>query len=77
MAKGPKVYSSSSPDNDDNNLDDLEYENMIKELGKKTTNKIMNLMKEIEDRDETLKEKEDLIRLEREKIVGLEKSPSK
>jgi hypothetical protein len=50
---------------------------MIKELGKKTTNKIMNLMKEIEDRDETLKEKEDLIRLEREKIVGLEKSPSK
>ena len=50
---------------------------MIKELGKKATNKIIKLMIEIEDRDETLEAQEELIRLEREKTVGLVKSLSK
>jgi hypothetical protein len=49
---------------------------MIKELVKKATNKVLKLMIEIEDRDETLKDQE-LIRLKREKTVGLEKSLSK
>jgi Ca2+-binding EF-hand superfamily protein len=79
MAKVAKVDSKPNP-NDDNNDDALDYnecENMIKELGKKATNKIMNLMIEIENRDETLEVQEELIRLEREKTVGLEKSLSK
>jgi hypothetical protein len=37
----------------------------------------MKLMIEIEARDETLEVQEELIRLEREKTVGLEKSLSK
>jgi hypothetical protein len=77
MAKGAKVYPNSSPNNDDDDLDDNECENMIKELGKKATNKIMKLMIEIEDRDETLEAQEELIRLERKKTLGLEKSLSK
>jgi hypothetical protein len=44
---------------------------MIKELSKKATNKIMKLMIEIEDRDETLEVQEELIRLEWEKTVGV------
>jgi speckle-type POZ protein len=50
---------------------------MITELGKKATNKIMKLLIEIKDRDETLEVQEELIRLEREKTIGLEKSLSK
>jgi hypothetical protein len=50
---------------------------MIKEFGKKATNKIIKLMIEIEARDETLEVQEELIRLERAKTVGLEKSLSK
>ncbi|RLN39880.1 uncharacterized protein C2845_PM01G46370 [Panicum miliaceum] len=77
MAKGPKLYSSSFPDNDDDNLDDHECENMIKELGENASNKIVKLMIEIEDMNATLEVKEELFRLEREKTVGLEKSLSK
>jgi hypothetical protein len=78
MAKGAKVDSKPNP-NDDHGDDALDNkcENMIKELGKKATNKIMKLMIEIEDRDETLEVQEELIRLEREKTVGFEKSLSK
>ena len=76
MAKEAKVYSSSSPDSDDG-TDDSELENMIKELGPKATNKIMKLMVEIEGRDEILETQEELLKLEREKTVGLEKSLSK
>jgi hypothetical protein len=76
MEKGVKVYPNSRPNNDDD-LDDVECENTIKALGKKSTNKIMKLMIEIEDRDETLEAQEELIRLEQEKTVGLEKFLSK
>jgi hypothetical protein len=77
MAKGTKVDSKPNPDDDDDALDDHELENKIKELAKKASNKIMKLMIEIEGRDETLEAQEELIRLEREKTVGLEKSLSK
>ncbi|RLM65345.1 uncharacterized protein C2845_PM16G05550 [Panicum miliaceum] len=77
MEKGTKVDSKSNPNDDDDALDDDECENMIKELGKKASNKIMKLMIEIEGRDGTLEAQEELIRLEREKIIGLEKSLSK
>jgi hypothetical protein len=66
MAKEAKVDSKPNPnDGDDDTLDDKECENMINEIGKKATNKIMKLMIEIEDRDETLEVQEELIRLER------------
>jgi uncharacterized membrane protein len=45
---------------------------MITSFGKKETNKIMFLMKEIENRDETLEVQEELFRLEREKTIALE-----
>jgi hypothetical protein len=78
MAKGAKVDSkSNSNDDNDDTLDDNEHENMIKELGKKATSKIMKLMIEIKDKDETPEQQEEFIRLEREKTVGLEKSLSK
>jgi hypothetical protein len=79
IAKGAKVASRPNPnDNDDDDgLDDNECQNMIKELSKKATNKIIKLMIEIEDRDETLEAQDELIRLEQEKTVGLEKSLSK
>jgi speckle-type POZ protein len=77
MAKGAKVDCKPNPNDDDDTLNYNECENMIKELGKKTTNKIIKLMIEIEARDKTLEVQEELIRLEREKTVGLEKSLSK
>ena len=46
MAKEAKVYSSSSPDSDDE-MDDSELENMIKELGPNATNKIVMLIVEM------------------------------
>jgi hypothetical protein len=77
MAKGAKVDSKPNPnDDDDDTLDDNECENMIKELGKKPTNKITKLMIHIEARDETLEVQEELIRLEQEKTIDLEKSLS-
>jgi speckle-type POZ protein len=45
---------------------------MITSFGKKATKKIMFLMKEIENRDETLEVQEELFRLEREKTIALE-----
>jgi len=71
MAKETKVSSSSSPDSDDEK-EHSEFENMIKELGPKATNKIMKLMVEFEGRDETLEAQEELLKLEWEKTVGLE-----
>ena len=38
MVREAKVYPNSSLDDEDN-LDDDEYENMMKELGKEATNK--------------------------------------
>jgi len=46
MAKETKVSSSSSPDSDDEK-EHSEFENMIKELGPKATNKIVKLMVEM------------------------------
>ena len=63
MAKETKVSSSSSPDSDDEK-EHSEFENMIKELGPKATNKIMKLMVEFEGRDEILETQEELLKLE-------------
>jgi speckle-type POZ protein len=45
---------------------------MITSFGKKATKKIMFLMKQIENRDETLEVQEKLFRLEREKTIALD-----
>jgi speckle-type POZ protein len=45
---------------------------MINVFGKKASKKIMFLMKEIENKDETLEVQEELFRLEREKTIAPE-----
>jgi hypothetical protein len=53
MARGCKVDTPTLPLDDDSE-NDLDFEKMINSFGKKATEKIMFLMKEIENRDETL-----------------------
>ncbi|XP_004963733.1 uncharacterized protein LOC101782529 [Setaria italica] len=72
MARGLNVDSDSPfHNNDDVNSDD---EKMIKGLEKHASKRIMKLMIELEDRDETLEVQEELFRLEREKTIALENS---
>jgi hypothetical protein len=70
MARGSKV-DTPTPPLDDDSENDLDFEKMITSFGKKTTKKIMLLMKEIENRDGTLEVQEELFRLEREKPLPL------
>jgi hypothetical protein len=53
MARSSKV-DTPTPPLDDDSESDLEFEKMINSFGKKATKKIMFLVKEIENRDETL-----------------------
>jgi hypothetical protein len=71
MARSSKV-DTPTPPLDDDSESDLEFEKMINSFGKKATKKIMFLVKEIENRDETLEVQEELFRLEREKTITLE-----
>jgi hypothetical protein len=71
MARGSKVDTPTSPLDDDSESE-FDFEKMITSFGKKTTKKIMFLIKEIENRDETLEVQEELFRLEREKTIALE-----
>jgi speckle-type POZ protein len=71
MASGSKG-DIPTPPLDDDSESDLEFEKMTNSFGKKATKKIMFLMKEIENRDETLEVQEELFRLEREKTIALE-----
>ena len=50
----------------------MKFEKMITSFGKKATKRIMNLLNEIKNRDETLEVQEELFRLEREKTIALE-----
>jgi hypothetical protein len=70
MARGSKV-DTPTPPLDDDSENDLDFEKMITSFGKKTTKKIMLLMKEIENRDGTLEVQEELFRLEWEKPLPL------
>ena len=72
MAKGRKVQSD-----DPSSSDDEEYsskQNMIKEFGLNGYNVIKNLMKKLEKREMTLDKQEDLLILEKERNLALEKS---
>jgi hypothetical protein len=71
MARGSKV-DTPTPPLDDDSENDLDFENIFNSFGKKETKKIMFLMKEIENRDETLEVQEELFRLEWEKTIALE-----
>jgi hypothetical protein len=87
MARGSKVSnsstssnlttsSSSTPSNDIDNLDDEEEieANMIKQFGKKGFKEIKRLMEKLEKKKGILHEQEDLLVLEKERNLALEKS---
>ncbi|CAO2038779.1 unnamed protein product [Urochloa humidicola] len=76
MARGTKVLPKPSSCIDDEDDVDEMYEKLVNELGKKAAKKIMKLVAEIEKMDEALETQEELVELERKKIVGLEKSLS-
>ena len=72
MAKGPKVTSSNSLDDE---LDDeIEIAKLIKKYGKSAATKMMKLIMKLDDLDETLESQEELLRLEREKSKALERN---
>ena len=72
MAKGPKV---TSPNSSDDELDDeTEIAKLIKKYGKCAATKMMKLIMELDDLDETLESQEELLRLEREKSKALERN---
>ncbi|RLN04463.1 Zinc knuckle family protein [Panicum miliaceum] len=87
MARGTKVQETLIPcfqptstfDNAQNDLEDEEEQHrafMIKEFGKKGFKEIKKLMEKLEKKKETLKRQEDLLILEKEKNLALEKSLS-
>jgi hypothetical protein len=71
MARGSKV-DTPTPLLDDDSENDFDFKKRITSFGKKATKKILILMKEIENRDETLEVQEELFRLEQEKTIALE-----
>jgi chromosome segregation ATPase len=72
MAKGPKVTSSNS--SDDELDDEIEIAKLIKKYGKSAATKMMKLIMKLDDLDETLESQEELLRLEREKSKTLERN---
>ena len=72
MAKGPKVTSSNS--SDDELDDEIEIAKLIKKYGKSAATKMMKLIMKLDDLDETLESQEELLRLEREKSKALERN---
>jgi chromosome segregation ATPase len=70
MAKGLKVISPSSSDNEID--EENEVATLVKQYGKKGANRIMKLMMKLEELDESLESQEEFLRLEREKSEALE-----
>ena len=88
MAKGDKVSNYSNPPSSSTSTsseveDDLEKEeaqhkeNMIKKFGKEGYKQIKKLVEKLEKKKETLREKEDLLILEKERNISLEESLAK
>jgi hypothetical protein len=88
MARGSKVQeptissspisSSSTPSSDIENIDEGKEmeDNMIKKFGKKGHKEIKELLDKLEEKKEILHEQEDLLILEKERNLALEKSPA-
>jgi hypothetical protein len=86
MARGSKVQESSissspisslsTPSSDIENIDEGKEmeDNMIKKFGKKSHKEIKNLLDKLEEKKEILHEQEDLLILEKERNLALEKS---
>jgi uncharacterized protein (DUF3084 family) len=86
MARGSKVQestissspisSSSTPSSDIENIDEEKEmeDNMIKKFGKKGHKEIKKLLDKLEEKKEILHEQEDLLILEKERNLALEKS---
>jgi hypothetical protein len=86
MARGSKVQeyttsssptsSSSTPSSDIENFDEEKEmeDNMIKKFGKKGHNEIKKLLDQLVEKKEILHEQEDLLILEKERNLALEKS---
>jgi hypothetical protein len=81
MARGSKVQetitsSSSTPSSDIENIDEEKEmeENMIKKFGKKGHKEIKKLLDKLEEKKEILHEQEDLLILEKERNLAVEKS---
>jgi uncharacterized protein (DUF736 family) len=85
MAQGTKVLNASAPPSStlstssdiEDNLDEEEAElerNMINEFGKKGYKQIKKLMEKLEKRKETLESQEDLLMLEKERNLALNKT---
>jgi uncharacterized protein (DUF3084 family) len=86
MARGKKVQesttsspptsSSSTPSSDIENIDEEKEmeDHMIKKFGKKGHKEIKKLLDKLEERKEILHEQEDLLNLEKERNLALEKS---
>jgi hypothetical protein len=86
MARGGKVQetitsssptsSSSTPSSDIENIDEEKEmeENMINKFGKKGHKEIKNLLDKLEEKKDILHEKEDLLILEKERNLALQKS---
>jgi hypothetical protein len=70
MAKGLKVISPSSSDNEIDEEDEVAI--IVKQYGKKGATRIMKLMMKLEELDESLESQEELLRIEKEKSEALE-----